>query len=159
MATDTNIEKVIINKLTQAQYDEIPTKSPTEIYVVTDAEEPSVGVATLLYYDSTQAPDHSHAMSGVSLDGYGLAGYEVYSNGYVRQWGQDSTSSGATLVTLPISYTAATTVSMSFFVSVTEVAATATGQISAIPVAANQFQVDKPSAICNWETCGYITLN
>ena len=120
---------------------------------------PNSGAATLLYYDSTQAPDHSHAMSGVSLDDYGLAGYEVYSNGYVRQWGQDSTSTGTTLVTLPISYTAATTVSMSFFVSVTEVAAEPTGQISAIPVAANQFQVDKPSAICNWETSGYITLS
>jgi len=120
---------------------------------------PSVGAATLLYYDSTQAPDHSHAMSGVSLDGYGLAGYEVYSNGYVRQWGQDSTSTGATSVTLPISYTAASTISMSFFVSVTEVAAAPTGQISAIPVAANQFQVNKPSAICNWETGGYITLS
>ena len=115
--------------------------------------------AILLYYDSTQAPDHSHAMPGVSLDDYGLAGYEVYSNGYVRQWGQDSTSTGATLVTLPISYTAASTISMSFFVSVTEVAAAPTGQISAIPVAANQFQVDKPSAICNWETSGYITLS
>ena len=115
--------------------------------------------AILLYYDSTQAPDHSHAMPDVSLDGYGLAGYEVYSNGYVRQWGQDSTSTGTTLVTLPISYTAATTVSMSFFVSVTEVAAAPTGQISAIPVAANQFQVDKPSAVCNWETSGYITLS
>lgn len=126
---------------------------------VTPVEAPNSGAATLLYYDSTQAPDHSHAMSGVSLEGYGLAGYEVYSNGYVRQWGQDSTSTGTTSVTLPISYTAATTVSMSFFVSVTEVAAAPTGQISAIPVAANQFQVDKPSAICNWETSGYITLS
>lgn len=126
---------------------------------VTPVEAPNSGAATLLYYDSTQAPDHSHAMSGVSLEGYGLAGYEVYSNGYVRQWGQDSTSTGTTSVTLPISYTAATTVSMSFFVSVTEVAAEPTGQISAIPVAANQFQVDKPSAICNWETSGYITLS
>lgn len=126
---------------------------------VTPVVAPNSGAATLLYYDSTQAPDHSHAMSGVSLEGYGLAGYEVYSNGYVRQWGQDSTSTGTTSVTLPISYTAATTVSMSFFVSVTEVAAAPTGQISAIPVAANQFQVDKPSAICNWETSGYITLS
>lgn len=134
-------------------------------YLTTDGDKvswatiPSVGAATLLYYDSTQAPDHSHAMSGVSLEGYGLAGYEVYSNGYVRQWGQDSTSTGTTLVTLPISYTAAATVSMSFFVSVTDVAAEPTGQISAIPVAANQFQVNKPSAICNWETSGYITLS
>ena len=116
-------------------------------------------VAVLLYYDSTQASDHSHAYSDVSLTGYDLAGYEVYSNGYVRQWGQDSTAAaGATLVTLPISYNAASTVSMSFFVSVTEVAAEATGSISAIPVAANQFQVDKPSTVCNWETTGYITL-
>lgn len=135
----------------------IPTTGGT--MALTSDITAATGVATLLYYDSTQAPDHSHAMSGVSLDGYGLAGYEVYSNGYVRQWGQDSTSTGTTLVTLPISYTAATTVSMSFFVSVTEVAAAPTGQISAIPVAANQFQVDKPSAICNWETSGYITLS
>lgn len=128
---------------------------PTTIQV---EESPNTGVAVLLYYDSTQASDHSHAYNGVSLTGYDLAGYEVYSNGYVRQWGQDSTAAGATLVTLPISYNAASTVSMSFFVSATEVAAEATGSISAIPVAANQFQVDKPSAICNWETTGYITL-
>ena len=128
---------------------------PTTIQV---EESPNTGVAVLLYYDSTQASDHSHAYNDVSLVGYDLVGYEVYSNGYVRQWGQDSNSSGATLVTLPISYNAASTVSMSFFVSVTEVAAEATGNISAIPVAANQFQVGKPSAICNWETTGYITL-
>ena len=42
MATDTNIEKLIINKLTQAQYDGITTKSPTEIYVVTDASDSSL---------------------------------------------------------------------------------------------------------------------
>lgn len=128
---------------------------PTTIQV---EENPNTGVAVLLYYDSTQVSDHSHAYNGVSLTGYDLAGYEVYSNGYVRQWGQDSTAAGATLVTLPISYNAASTVSMSFFVSATEVAAEATGNISAIPVAANQFQVDKPSTICNWETTGYITL-
>lgn len=131
--------------------------TPTTIEVPVE-EKPNTGVAVLLYYDSTQASDHSHAYNGVSLTGYDLAGYEVYSNGYVRQWGQDSTAAGATLVTLPISYNAASTVSMSFFVSATEVAAEATGSISAIPVAANQFQVDKPSAICNWETTGYITL-
>lgn len=132
--------------------------TPTETYEVPVEEKPNTGVAVLLYYDSTQASDHSHAYNDVSLVGYDLVGYEVYSNGYVRQWGQDSNASGATLVTLPISYNAASTVSMSFFVSVTEVAAEATGSISAIPVAANQFQVDKPSAVCNWETTGYITL-
>lgn len=140
------------------EVNEIPT-GHTLIENLTPSDESNTGVATLLYYDSTQASDHSHAMSGVSLAGYGLAGYEVYSNGYVRQWGQDSTSAGATIVNLPIAYTAASTVSMSFFVSATEVAAEPTGQISAIPVAGNQFQVDKPSAICNWETSGYITLS
>lgn len=33
------------------------------------------------------------------------------------------------------------------------------GQMMAMPVAANQFQVDKPSAVRNWKTSGHITLS
>ena len=35
--TDTNVPQVIVNKLTQAQYD-TAVKSPTEFYAVTDAQ-------------------------------------------------------------------------------------------------------------------------
>ena len=37
---DTVVNELIINKLTQAQYDALTEKSPTELYFVTDAKEP-----------------------------------------------------------------------------------------------------------------------
>lgn len=40
--TDTNVPQVIVNKLTQAQYD-TAVKSSTEFYAVTDVEVPIVG--------------------------------------------------------------------------------------------------------------------
>lgn len=41
MATvDTTVNELVINKLTQAQYDALTEKSPTELYFVTDAQEP-----------------------------------------------------------------------------------------------------------------------
>lgn len=41
MATvDTTVNNLVINKLTQAQYDALTEKSPTELYFVTDAQEP-----------------------------------------------------------------------------------------------------------------------
>lgn len=36
MATDTKVSKLIINKLTQAQYNEIENKNPSEIYLISD---------------------------------------------------------------------------------------------------------------------------
>lgn len=41
MATvDTTVNNLVINKLTQAQYEALTEKSPTELYFVTDAKEP-----------------------------------------------------------------------------------------------------------------------
>ena len=41
MATvDTPVNNLVINKLTQAQYEALTEKSPTELYFVTDAKEP-----------------------------------------------------------------------------------------------------------------------
>lgn len=34
--TDTDVQQLVINKLTKQQYDAITTKSPTELYMVTD---------------------------------------------------------------------------------------------------------------------------
>lgn len=42
--TDTDVSQLVINKLTKQQYDAIATKSPTELYAVTDA--PAVDVMT-----------------------------------------------------------------------------------------------------------------
>lgn len=42
MATDTTVNELIINKLTQAQYDALTEKSPTELYFVTDAKDNSL---------------------------------------------------------------------------------------------------------------------
>lgn len=44
MPTDTNVDTIIINKMTQAQYDALTAKKPTEIYVITDA--PATNVET-----------------------------------------------------------------------------------------------------------------
>lgn len=40
MATDTNVDTLIINKMTKAQYD-AATKSATELYMVTDTSKPT----------------------------------------------------------------------------------------------------------------------
>lgn len=42
MATDTTVNELVINKLTQAQYDALTEKSPTELYFVTDAKDNSL---------------------------------------------------------------------------------------------------------------------
>lgn len=43
MATvDTSVNELVINKLTQAQYDALTEKSPTELYFVTDAQDDSL---------------------------------------------------------------------------------------------------------------------
>lgn len=42
--TDTDVSQLVINKLTKQQYDAIATKSPTELYAVTDI--PAVDVMT-----------------------------------------------------------------------------------------------------------------
>ena len=47
MATvDTSVNELIINKLTQAQYDALIEKSPTELYFVTDDSAVDVPVPT-----------------------------------------------------------------------------------------------------------------
>lgn len=36
MATDTNVRQLVLNKMTKEQYDALETKSPTELYLVTE---------------------------------------------------------------------------------------------------------------------------
>ena len=43
--TDTDVTQLVINKLTKQQYDAIATKSPTELYVVTD--DPTGSIITV----------------------------------------------------------------------------------------------------------------
>ena len=38
MATDTNLTQLILNVLTQAQYDALETKDPNQIYAITDVQ-------------------------------------------------------------------------------------------------------------------------
>lgn len=45
MATDTNVQTLIINKMTQAQYDALTEKDPSQVYVVTDASIQSASAA------------------------------------------------------------------------------------------------------------------
>ena len=65
MATDTNLNTIIINKLTKAQY-ELAQKNANEFYVVTDAE--SVAYITETYSNGTEW-------------------YRVYSDGWCEQGG------------------------------------------------------------------------
>ena len=45
--TDTDVQQLVINKLTKQQYDAIATKSPTELYMVTDEPSANDGVLTI----------------------------------------------------------------------------------------------------------------
>jgi hypothetical protein len=73
MATvDTSVNELIINKLTQAQYDALTEKSPTELYFVTDAQEdadsfqvtelpdPSLNVDKVLQYVGGTNAEYTH---------------------------------------------------------------------------------------------------
>lgn len=58
MATvDTSVNELIINKLTQAQYDALTEKSPTELYFVTDAKEPLQVVDTVENFPACTVED------------------------------------------------------------------------------------------------------
>lgn len=58
MATvDTSVNELIINKLTQAQYDALTEKSPAELYFVTDAKEPLQVVDTVENFPACTVED------------------------------------------------------------------------------------------------------
>ena len=54
---DTVVNELIINKLTQAQYDALTEKSPTELYFVTDAKEPLQVVDTVENFPACTVED------------------------------------------------------------------------------------------------------
>ena len=50
MAQDTNVENLIINKLTKAQYESIASPDPTQLYFITDEVISSADVINALGY-------------------------------------------------------------------------------------------------------------
>lgn len=68
MTTTTNVEKVVLNIMTQAQYTSA-TKDPTALYAITDA--------TIITVDQTYNPSSANAQSGVAIAG---AGFQTTSN-------------------------------------------------------------------------------
>ena len=60
---DTNVQNLIINKLTKQQYEGITNPSPTELYFVTDETISSSDVTTALGYTPE---DHSNLVTSIS---------------------------------------------------------------------------------------------
>lgn len=68
MPADTNVQTLIINKMTQAQYDALTTKDPAQVYVITDAESGGgASTAADVSYDSTG----NHILTGSNLQQVG----------------------------------------------------------------------------------------
>ena len=59
MSQDTNVENLIINKLTRAQYESIATPDPTQLYFITDEVISSSDVTTALGYTPYNAANPS----------------------------------------------------------------------------------------------------
>lgn len=74
MTTDTELETLIINKMTQAKYDELETTDATQLYVITDAEEKQAteeeaGVIRIATYEEVlNAEDDSTAMTPLKTE-------------------------------------------------------------------------------------------
>lgn len=80
MPTDTNVNTLIINKLTKAQYDSA-TKSNTELYIVTDANN---DVITLPMFFATYQPRKFNNASWLRADPYSWHSADVYVSAYAH---------------------------------------------------------------------------
>ena len=85
MAKNIELEQLVINKLTQEQYDSIASKNPNEFYFITDAET-NTGI-TKEEADETYLP-----LSGGTLTGDLLIDKEYNTGGNHLQMWQASTS-------------------------------------------------------------------
>ena len=70
MSQDTNIENLIINKLTKAQYESIETPDPTQLYFITDEVISSNDVTTALGYIPYNATNPNNYITASALTGY-----------------------------------------------------------------------------------------
>ena len=66
MSQDTNVENLIINKLTRAQYESIATPDPTQLYFITDEVISSADVIAALGYTPYNATNPAGYISGIT---------------------------------------------------------------------------------------------
>ena len=82
MATvDTSVNELVINKLTQAQYDALTEKSPTEVYFVTDAQDDSSPIQVEVM------PEASADYAGKIIQYIGETNAE-YTRGFFYEFGE-----------------------------------------------------------------------
>ena len=65
--TDTTVSKLIINKLTRAQYNSIESPSDQELYFITDQSADEVPVGLIFYFASSSAPEGYLVCNGAAI--------------------------------------------------------------------------------------------
>lgn len=102
MAQDTNVENLIINKLTKAQYESITNPDPTQLYFITDEVISSADVISALGYTPYNATNPSGYISSATIasltdvDLTGLADGQVLKYNSTAQKWENSTVGGGT---------------------------------------------------------------
>lgn len=70
MSQDTNVENLIINKLTKAQFESITTPDPTQLYFITDEVISSADITNALGYIPYNATNPNGYIDASALNGY-----------------------------------------------------------------------------------------
>lgn len=102
MAQDTNVENLIINKLTKAQYESITNPDPTQLYFITDEVISSADVISALGYTPYNATNPDGFISSATIasltdvDLTGLADGQVLKYNSTAQKWENSTAGGGT---------------------------------------------------------------
>lgn len=103
MSQDTNVENLIINKLTRAQYESIATPDPTQLYFITDEVISSADVTTALGYTPYNATNPAGYISSAAIASLtdvaltGLADGQVLKyNSTTQKWENSAASGGGT---------------------------------------------------------------
>ena len=73
MSQDTNVENLIINKLTRAQYESITNPDPTQLYFITDEVISSADVISALGYTPYNATNPEGYITASALTPYALS--------------------------------------------------------------------------------------
>lgn len=100
MAQDTNVENLIINKLTRAQYESIANPDPTQLYFITDEVISSADVISALGYTPYNATNPAGYISSAAIASLtdvtltGLADGEVLKYNSTTQKWENSAAGG-----------------------------------------------------------------
>lgn len=103
MSQDTNVENLIINKLTRAQYESITTPYPTQLYFITDEVISSSDVVNALGYTPYNATNPAGYISSAAISSLtdvaltGLADGQVLKyNSTTQKWENSAAGGGGT---------------------------------------------------------------